>query len=40
MLLLSTNTEKAFDRLDWTFMQHTLAHIGILEPTLAWIKAL
>lgn len=36
-MLLSLDAEKAFDRLDWTFLRHTLAHMGFNETFLSWI---
>lgn len=39
-LLLSIDAEKAFDRVDWGFMQGTLEEIGLGENMIRWIKAL
>lgn len=39
-LLLSIDVEKAFDRVDWGFMQSTLEEIGLGPKMTNWIKAL
>uniref|UniRef100_A0A8C5PM05 Reverse transcriptase domain-containing protein n=1 Tax=Leptobrachium leishanense TaxID=445787 RepID=A0A8C5PM05_9ANUR len=40
LLLLSTDAEKAFDRVLWPFLFQTLKHYGIGENFLNWIRAL
>lgn len=40
LLLLSTDAEKAFDRVDWSFIQATLEHIGLRSSMLSWILSL
>lgn len=37
-MLLSLDAEKAFDRLDWTFLEQTMAHMGFNETFLSWIS--
>lgn len=37
---LSTDAEKAFDRVDWQFLQSTLRHIGLGSRMQSWIQAL
>lgn len=39
-LLLSTDVEKSFDRVDWEYLMATLAHLGIGPTLLAQISAL
>lgn len=39
-LLLSTDTEKAFDRVAWDFMFATCTHIGLNPHMMVWITAL
>uniref|UniRef100_A0A8C5PD18 Reverse transcriptase domain-containing protein n=1 Tax=Leptobrachium leishanense TaxID=445787 RepID=A0A8C5PD18_9ANUR len=40
LLLLSTDAEKAFDKVDWRYMFGILDEIGVGRGFLAWIKAL
>lgn len=37
-MLLCLDAEKAFDRLDWTFLKQTMAHMGFNETFLGWIS--
>ena len=37
-MLLSLDAEKAFDRLDWTFLQRTLSHMGFGQTFINWVK--
>uniref|UniRef100_A0A8C5LYI8 Reverse transcriptase domain-containing protein n=1 Tax=Leptobrachium leishanense TaxID=445787 RepID=A0A8C5LYI8_9ANUR len=39
-LLLSTDSEKAFDRVNWDFLFASLAHIGLGPQMQSWVKAL
>ncbi|KAM9316870.1 uncharacterized protein PAF06_007965 [Gastrophryne carolinensis] len=39
-MLLSTDAEKAFDRVSWTFMKETLSHIGLGDRMRKYIDAL
>lgn len=38
-VLLSTDAEKAFDRVNWSFMLSTLKHIGLGDSMVNWISA-
>uniref|UniRef100_A0A8C5MVH8 Reverse transcriptase domain-containing protein n=1 Tax=Leptobrachium leishanense TaxID=445787 RepID=A0A8C5MVH8_9ANUR len=40
LLLLSTDAEKAFDRVLWPFLFRTLTHYGVGESFLSWVGAL
>lgn len=40
LLLLSTDAEKAFDRVDWVFLRETLKFVGTPYPILSWIAAM
>lgn len=40
LLLLSTDAEKGFDWVNWTFMRTTLEHIGLWLSMLNWILSL
>lgn len=40
MLLLSTDAEKAFDRVHWPFLFETLRHIGLSQWMMNWIQAI
>lgn len=40
LFLLSTDAEKAFDRVSWSFLKRTLTHIGLGNNMLRWINAL
>lgn len=40
LLLLSTDAEKAFDCVDWSFIRATLEHIGLQTSMLRWILPL
>ena len=39
-LLLSIDAEKAFDRVDWGFMQHTLESMGFGPRIRGWVRSL
>lgn len=39
-LLLSTDTEKAFDRVSWDYMYETCKHIGFGNSMMTWVKSL
>lgn len=39
-ILLSTDAEKAFDRVNWTFLLATLRRLGMPAPMLSWISAI
>uniref|UniRef100_A0A8C5QG16 Reverse transcriptase domain-containing protein n=1 Tax=Leptobrachium leishanense TaxID=445787 RepID=A0A8C5QG16_9ANUR len=39
-LLLSTDCDKAFDRVRWDFLFRTLSHMGLGENMILWIRAL
>lgn len=40
LVLFSTDTEKAFDRVDWIFLNATLEHIGLRSSMQKWVNAL
>lgn len=40
LILLSTDVEKAFDRVSWQFMGATLEHIGLESSMRSWISSL
>lgn len=37
-MLLSLDAEKAFDRLDWTYLKQTLAYMGFHDTFIRWIQ--
>lgn len=37
-MLLSLDAEKAFDRLDWTYLKQTLTHMGFQDTFVAWVE--
>lgn len=40
LMLLSTNAERAFDRVDWSFLFDTLKCFGMPTSILSWISAI
>lgn len=40
LVLISTDAEKAFDRVDWTFLRATIQHIGLKSGMQNWITSL